>query len=228
MKIFNTTLIEHIFNYEVVLVPMGPNNSFQRGFTSWLRVNFPNLKEHECRMSPYGNRAKIGTILPIKEGDLTFCMCYIHDGGYNKRRNGNVFLNYDALESCLSAVASKYKNKRVATVLMGTDHDDGAGDKERVMHLYETYFGNMDNIDVYTGIHWDFEWCIRSERDYHYRRYHRKEIDKEMLRYELSKTEWKRLHGIFVPMPEDFRIKFRKKMDLLTVKKSDLEKRNMK
>ena len=49
-----------------------------------------------------------------------------------------------------------------------------------------------------------------------------------MLRYELSKTEWKRLHGIFVPMPEDFRIKFRKKMDLLTVKKSDLEKINMK
>lgn len=228
MKILETTLIEHIFDYEVILVPMGPNNSFNKGFPSWLRINFPNLKLRECQLSPYGNHNKIGTILPIKEGDITFCMCYIHDGGYNKARTDGVFVNYEALEKCLKAVASKYKDKKIATTIMGIGRDDGEGDRERVMQLYETYFGNMDNVDVYDFIHWGFEWTMIREREICYRKYRKREIDKETLRLELSKIEWKRHHGIFEPMPEDYRIKFRKKLDLLMVKKSDLEKNKKK
>jgi hypothetical protein len=155
-------------------------------------------------------------------------MCYIHTGGYNKNRTDGVFLDYDALESCLKAVAQKYKNKRVATIKMGVEREDGAGDDNRVTELYEKYFGKMDKIDLYLGKHWDYDWVMLGNRKYQYRRYRRKEIDKEQLRYELSRIEWRRTHGIFEPMPEDYRIKFRKKLDLLMVKKSDLEKKKKK
>lgn len=224
MKILDTTLIEHIFDYEVVLVPMGPYNSFYRGFSSWLKSCFPNLKPQECKLSPYGNRNKLGTILPIKDGNIIFCMCYIHDGGYNKKRTGGVFLNYDALESCLKAVASKYKNKRIATIKMGVERGDGNGDEERITQLYEKYFGNMDNVDLYLARHWDYAWQMLQNRKYHYRRYRRREITREELKYELRKVDWQVKNGIFKPMPDDYKLKLKKKMDLLTVKKSDLEK----
>ena len=228
MKILNTTLIEHIFDYDVVLVPMGPYNSFNRGFPSWLKVCFPNLRAQECKLSPYGNRKKIGTILPIKEGNIIFCMCYIHNGGFNQKHDGSVYVSYDAIESCLSAVASKYKNKRIATIVMGIEREDGNGDKEHVMSLYEKYFENMDNVDVYDAKHWDFVWIMCNERKYHYRRYRRKEIDKPTLRYELKKVNWKIKHGIFEPMPDDYKITRGSMSEVIRVKKSDLEKNKKK
>lgn len=225
MKILDTTLFQHILEYEVVLIPMGLINSFSRGFLSWVNKHYPNVKLRECELSPYGDRRKMGTILPIKEYGVTFVMCYIHDGGFNTQRDTNVYLNYEALDSCLNAVAAKYKNKRIASIVMGTEREDGNGDKANVMEIFEKYFGGNDNFDIYSGKHWDFEWIMHSQREYFYRKYRRREIDKETLRFELSKIDWQRKNGIYEPMPEDYRIKFRKKMNLLTVKKEDIEKK---
>ena len=81
MHIFEQVLTNHIFEYDVVLVGMGINNSFSRGFANEIAVNFPFVREEENRNSPYGDRNKYGTVCECRCDGYSCCVCDMRNGG---------------------------------------------------------------------------------------------------------------------------------------------------
>lgn len=223
VHIFETELIQHVPEYDVVLVGMGINGSFSSGFANEIKVNFPEVKEAENAVSPYGDRTKYGTICPIDCSGVTFCMCYMHNGGYCKKE-GREYLSYENLRECLETVAKKYGGKKIGSPLIGASKHDGAGDKGAVLEIYNKAFKDCD-IDVY-----DYEQD--SFRDRMYKKiclvkkmYKEGSLDREDYELTLRRLCWIRDHGIFKIMPADYDYKKRFSWDgVITVKKEDLEK----
>ena len=224
MRIIKENLLYHIFDYQVILVGMGPNNSFVNGFCENVAVNFPNVKQYEMEHSRYGDRSKYGTILPIEENGIIFCMCYMHDGGYAKKYNGPVYMNYEHLESCLKKVSEKYGNLKIASPIIGDTKYDGDGDKEKIISLFEKYFNDKD-LDLYdyepmrvlAELYFQRKKLVDDLRNY---RITREEYEKER-----SRVMWQIRNGIFKPMPEDYVYHQRKREKYLMVKKSDIPKK---
>lgn len=222
VNIVKKRLIDCVYSYDVVLVGMGINNAFSRGFPSYVSACFPEVKETENEESPYGDRRKYGTILPIKHDGIVFCMCYVHSGGYKK--NSGKFIDSENLKRCLSAVARKFKGKKIASPLIGTSPFDGGAPIEEIMGIYEDTFSDVD-IDVYlfedTTLNDDVYKKFSEARA----KYHNREITKEEFSRQRNLLFWVRSNGIFKEMPEDYEHKsnFRRE-DIISVKKSDLEK----
>ena len=222
MHIFEQVLTNHIFEYDVVLVGMGINNSFSRGFANEIAVNFPFVREEENRNSPYGDRNKYGTVFECRCDGVIFCMCYMHNGGYRKNKE---YVSYEHLRKCLEHVAEKYKGKRIASPIIGSSKYDGNGDKDKILGIYSRVFQDC-NIDVY-------DFVPEAVRDTTYREMillKRKkkngEIGVDEYNRAMNKLYWIRENGIFKQMPGDYR---RKKKtfswdDVITVKKTDLDK----
>ncbi len=215
-------LIDCVYSYDVVLVGMGINNAFSRGFLSYISACFPEVKEAENEESPYGDRRKYGTILPIKHDGIIFCMCYVHSGGY--RKNGGKFIDTENLKKCLSTVVKKFKGKKIASPLIGASQFDGGAPAEEIMEIYEAIFSDAD-IDVYLYDDTTLNDEVYKEFSALRRRYHDKEISKEEFSEERRRLFWVRNNGIFKKMPEDYEHKTSFEWeDIISVKKSDLEK----
>lgn len=215
----NERLIYNVGRYNVVLVGMGVNNSFSRGFPSHIGASFPKVKEEENRKSPYGDRRKYGTVMPIVADGVRFCMCYVHDGGYK----GGEYIHYDSLRECLSRVACDYGGKKIASPLIGASPHDGNGDRDKIIKTYEEIFRDVD-IDVY-----DYEDTTLGDEAYRAfceakRKYRAKEITRKEFSYERNRFFWTKAHGLLLPMPEDFEHKGRFSWgDVINVRKTDLE-----
>lgn len=220
VTIFETELIDRVRDYDVVLVGMGINNAFSQGFANDIAVNFPNVRNEEISKSPYGDRRKWGTVLPIEEGGTIFCMCYMHTGGYRDKD----YVKYDALKKCLEAVAKKYAGKRIASPLLGASKYDGNGDREMLMEMYRNSFKETD-IDLYL-----YEQKTLGDEVYRklselVKKYHRREITKEEMAKERNRLYWVRENGIFKQMPENYQHRTDFNWDeVLVVGKKDLEK----
>lgn len=222
MRIFERALTNHIFDYDVILVGMGINNSFSRGFANEVAVNFPRVREEENKNSPYGDRGKYGTVYECKCDGVIFCMCYMHNGGYRKNKE---FLSYEHLRRCLEHVAERYKGKRIASPIIGSSESDGNGDKDKILEIYRRVFQDCD-IDIY-------DFVPEAVRDTTYREMIRLkkmkrngDIDVDEYNRAINKLYWIRENGIFKPMPENYKRK-RKTFswdNVITVKKSDLDK----
>lgn len=222
VNIVKKRLIDCVYSYDVVLVGMGLNNAFSRGFPSYISACFPEVKKIENEESPYGDRRKYGTILPIKHDGITFCMCYVHSGGY--RKNGGKFIDTENLKKCLSAVVRKFKGKRIASPLIGTSPFDGGAPAEDIMGIYDTAFSDID-IDVYLYNDTTLNDEVYREFSALRRRYHDKEISKEEFSEGRNRLFWIRDNGIFKEMPEKYEHKTGFEQDgVISVKKSDLEK----
>ena len=205
ITIFATSLIEHIYSYDAVLVPMGINNSFNSGIREEIAVNFPFVRERENEFGRYGDKRKYGSVLIVESDGIAFCLCYVCDGGYNKR-NFSEKVRYDDIESCLSRVKERFPGKKIASPILCHDAVDGGGDKERILGIFKSVFTDSD-IDIYDYEQKDFgHECFKRIAELR-EMLKTKEITNEEYVKERSVIEWKRRNGIFKEMPEDYTYK---------------------
>jgi len=205
----NKQLIEHIFEYDVVLFGMGINNAMNKGFSYDIAINFPEVKENEDSTG-YGDTRKYGKIhITSINQKLDVCACYCYNIGLKKNNNG-VFVDYNALETCLETVSRDFRGKRIASPIIGQDEYDGNGDKEKIIAIYKKIFQNYD-ITLYDFIQQDFRRERYKEAVTIRKKYSDGEITKDEFKHLKKLNEWKRLTGIYKPMPDDFEYKPRKK-----------------
>ncbi len=182
---------------------MSIDSSMTRGFPHEIAVNFPEVADKEYATN-YGDKRKYGTIYPIKHEDMWFCMCYMHTGGYQKK--DGVFVDYESLRQCLHKVNEYFHGKTVFSPIMGCGIYDGNGDKEKIIRIFEEECKDIDLV-LYDYEQRDFaKMCFDKIAELRFKRKNKEITSKEY--YELRRqVEWKRLHGIFKEMPEDYEFK---------------------
>ena len=203
MKIIkDRQLIYDVYNYDIVLVSMGLNNSFNCGLRYELNLNFHGLKEKEIE-SGYGDKRKCGTVFSVKTDKVIFCMCYMFTG-WNRHKNDKDYVNYENLDSCLYKITELYGNKKIASPLLGLEPCDGNGNRQKIEYIFNKHFAKMDNVFLY-----DYK-----QRDYRLEIFHKlaeihnqlktKKITKEEYVRLRRNIEWERIHGVLNPIPEDY------------------------
>lgn len=195
-------LIEHIKEYSTVLVPMNANNSMNKGFAYEIGLNFPEIKE-KIRSTPYGDRRKFGTVSVFKSSGITFCICFMHTGGQASQKQP-VFVKYDSLADCLDLINKEFKGQTVASPILGSSKYDGRGDKETIIKIFEEHCPDVDLI-LYDYEERNFLDEIYYRTTTVTQSFRRKEITLEQMLPQLNKIMWEKYHGIFVPMPEDYK-----------------------
>lgn len=145
-------LIEDIFNYDIIIVGTGVHNALGNGFQYDVKINFP-LVEYAVKQTPYADPRKMGTVSVINETPI-FCVGFIHQGGYRKDLTPD-YLDYDAVKDVLHLVDTNFKEKKIATTLIGCSLFDGNGDKNQVLEIFN---GLSDNNEYFI---YDYE-----QRDY--------------------------------------------------------------
>ena len=143
--IHNEQLINHIYEYDIILIGTSIVNTLGNGFQAQVKLNFPEVNLVN-KSTPYGDLKKLGTICQVKSRPK-FILMYITRGRRRPDLNP-VFLDYEALEKCLSQVSESCKGKKVASTLIGSTIYDGAGDSERILGLFKQYFNDVD-LDIY-------------------------------------------------------------------------------
>lgn len=202
-------LIEHVFEYDVILFGMGINNSMNNGFSYDICVNFPEVKENEDSTG-YGDIRKYGKTHETKVNKLVFCACYCYNIGLKAKQNE--FINYASLEKCLLAIKKKYKDKKIASPIIGQDKYDGNGDKEKILEIFNKVFGDS-NVTLYDFEQEDFKKERYKEAVALKKQYKDGNIGKDEYIKLKKENEWKRLNGIYKKMPDDFIYKLKRKAE---------------
>ena len=231
ITIFAEELLPKIKDYDVILFGMGLNHAFNQGFLYDLALNFPDIKKYENKGTGYGDRRKYGTIFSIVSHDSAilsnsnkiFCACYMNDGGYRRREGSLDYVKYDALEKSLYAVKDRFRGYKfkIAAPIIGANYYDGAGDKEKILSIFEKVFSDMD-IDLYDYEQKDFKAENFKRFNQAHNDYKCGIITKEEYELLKRKLSWERDNGVFKEMPADYKYKTRK--DLIRLNKSDFEK----
>ena len=129
-------------NYDVILVGTSIYNLLTQGFQSKMRLKYPDILEAN-NSTPYADKRKYGKRLTI-DGTPIISLMYICGYPHSKRD----YLNYEALEHCLSTANAEFKGKNVATTILGTSLFDGNGDRERCLEIIENTTKDL-NLTVY-------------------------------------------------------------------------------
>ena len=168
-------LIDHIGEYDVILVGANLYGTMNGGFPFDVKRRFPYV--HETNIAaPYGDRNRLGTILTTKEDNgPTFCLCYIVE-----RVSKTTEVSYESLEKCLKLVKALFKGKKIATTLLGASRFDGNGEKERILNLFKSIMSNED-VTIY-----DFE------QDSIYRKWRKAYIKGALIKKVQGKNAWKK------------------------------------
>lgn len=140
--IHDKSLIEDVFNYDIILLGTGIHNALGNGFQYDVKINFP-IVEETVKKTPYADPRKLGTVTVIKHKPI-FCVGFIHKGGYRKDINP-VYLDYNALNDVLLLIDNNFENKRIGMPLIGCSQFDGNGDKNKVIEL----LNNLSNRNEY-------------------------------------------------------------------------------
>lgn len=223
LSVFEEDIIPHIFETDVVLIPMGINNAFNSGFAKDVLLNFNGIKSVEGNLTGYGDKRKYGTVVETNEGGVNFSFCYMKKGGYR----GGDSVDYAALESCLETVRKRYAKKRVCTPLLGYGKFDGNGDRGRILDLFMKAFSTTDiDVRVYVFEGSDRKLEFFKEIAEARRMLKEKEITADEYVKRRSHIEWRRKHGIYSEMPDDYVYspKSSRKTERINVKKNDFEK----
>ena len=207
-------LIYDVKNYDVVLVGVNIMNTKGNGFQFQVHLNFPKVYEAH-RDSNYADVKKIGTV-SVVPGEPTFCLCYISKGRYRPDKVPDT-VDYEGLENCLKLVAENFKDKRIASVLMGVSPYEGGGDRKRILDMFNRIFKDID-ITIYDYEQTDYIKDMNKE----YKENARKRKDNEITTeeyYNLKKNFlWRKHFGIYVPMPDG--ITYREVKQIIEKKKS--------
>lgn len=140
-------LYEHVSEYDVTLIGTNIYGRMANGIELQVNLNYPYVYDMNLA-TPYGDLEKLGTTLECaKEGEPTFCLCYIVKGNMRPDLSKD-FLDYEALEKCLRLVNVLYKGKRVASPLLGASRFDGNGDREKILDIFNRCITDVD-LTVY-------------------------------------------------------------------------------
>lgn len=198
-------LIEHVYEYSAILVSMGINNSMNNGFPYDVNINFPYVKKEESDLSPYGDKRKYGDILLINKYGLQFVMCYMAGNPYRKH-DDKPFLDYGHLRSCLKKVNEEFSGKgiKIASTILGEKKFEGNGDRDKIIEIFEECLSVVD-IDLYDYKQENTYNKVHREICELNRKFDEKLIDRDEYERIMSEIEWRRMHGIYVKMPKDYR-----------------------
>lgn len=128
--------------YDVILVGTSIYNLLTQGFQSKMRLKYPEILDAN-NSTPYADKRKYGKRVTV-DGNPIISLMYICGYPHSKRD----YLNYEALEHCLSTANAEFKGKNVATTLLGTSLFDGNGDREKCMEIIESTTKDL-NLTVY-------------------------------------------------------------------------------
>lgn len=190
-------LINDVYQYDVILVGTSIMNALGNGFQQQIKVNFPLVNDVN-KSTNYADKRKLGTVKVIN-GTPIFCLCYINKGNYRSDIIKE-YLDYDALEKCLTLINDNFQGKKIASTIIGLSKYEGNGDKDKILSIIESTTKNID-ITLY-----DFEqpdWMEdRNQRWYNIVSQIGK-ISTEEYRELKKEYHWVNAFGIHKPMPEN-------------------------
>lgn len=150
----NKQLIYDVNQYDVILIGTSINNALGNGFQYQIKKSFPEV-DVANKNTPYGDQRKLGTVQVVNKYDKTFCLCYIN----KSRRRPDLqpdYLDYSALESCIQIINSNFKNKKIASTILGHSVYEGDGDKERILQIINDNAKDI-NLTLYDFQQPDYE-----------------------------------------------------------------------
>lgn len=169
-------LMQDIGKYDVILIGTNTYCTLSQGIQRDIALNYPYVREDNLN-TKYGDITKVGNILECKrDNEPTITLLYINRGYPYRKKASDEYLDYDALEKCLKKVNNKYKDKKVATTLLGCSRFDGNGNKEKVLEIMDNTLTNVD-VTVY-----DFFQKSRDEKQIETRK---REVRLKEISYEL-------------------------------------------
>ena len=192
-------LIYDVKDYDIVLVGVNIMNSKGNGFQNKVYRNFPDVYIAH-RDSKYGDKGKLGTVSVIP-GKPTFCLCYISKGRYRPDKFPDA-VEYDSLEECLTLVTENFKDKKIASTIMGWSVYEGGGDKKKILNIFKKVFKDMDiTLYDYEQVDWRYE---ENDKLIEIGRQRKEgEITTEEFYERKKRFLWEKEFGIYTPCPED-------------------------
>ena len=190
------SLIEHVYEYDVILVGTSIMNALGNGFQYQVKVNFPEV-EKSNKKTKYGDHRKLGNVTVVNTNPI-FCLLFINKGGYRTDLNPD-YLDYEALESCMKLINENFKGKKIASTIIGSSEYEGNGDQDKIMEILET---NSSNIELTL---YDFQQEDRlKERDGRWKKIVNTIGKVTTEEYQNMKKDffWRNAFGIYKPMPE--------------------------
>lgn len=188
-----TNLINHIYDYDVILVGTGIYNALGNGFQRDMRLVHPSIDKAN-KGTLYGDKRKLGTVTVVESNGITICLCYINKGRFRPDLNPE-YVDYNAVQKCLELIKENFQGKRIATTLLGYDLYEGDGDESKLKTIFENVFNDSD-VDVYLFEQEDYE----ERRNQEWKRI-KSLIGTNEYREEKKKYLWKETFGIYKPMP---------------------------
>jgi hypothetical protein len=140
-------LFEHVDEYEAVLIGTGTYCTMSQGIQLKVMLNYPYVYNKNLE-TKYGDPDKLGTIVQCEQKKSPrFCLCFIYEGNFRPDIKKD-FLSYESLEKCLSLVNILYKDRNIATTLLGASRFDGNGDRDKIMKIFESTLTDV-NVTIY-------------------------------------------------------------------------------
>lgn len=158
LKIIKEDLIDHVKEYDAVLVAANLYSSMLEGFAYDVKSQYPYVYEDNLKF-PYGDTSKYGTVVEsTREDQPIFALCYIFAINTNPKTI-KCTLNYEALENCLKVVNVLYKDKHIGMTIMGACKFEGNGERDKIMEIIERSLTSVDaDIYDYEQITSSYKW----------------------------------------------------------------------
>jgi hypothetical protein len=154
----DVNIMDEISKYDTVLIGTNVYCTLSQGVQRDIALNYSYAREKNFQ-TKYGDVSKLGKILECTcENEPTIVLLYMYRGYPYRKKMDEDYLDYNALEKCLKEVNKKYKNKTLATTLLGCSRFDGHGDRDKVIDIM-----NKTLTDVHVVVY-DFFQKSRDEK----------------------------------------------------------------